>query len=186
MDWLLFTYWLPAEPSRKRVYIWRQLKKLGALSMEGAGWLLPKAEPVEAKIRGILNSVEEMGGTANLYSVTDFSETQEQRAIVRFQQEREKEYTEIIKECHKMLRHMERERQQQEFNFEEIQELEGDLGKINRWLSEAKERDFWDIDTREEVEKLMGEAETGLTTFTQETYERIQNLEPENGTNAGV
>jgi vacuolar-type H+-ATPase subunit I/STV1 len=186
MDWLLFTYWLPAEPSRKRVFIWRQLKKLGALSMEGAGWLLPKAEPIATKIEDILNSVEEMEGTANLYSVTDLSEIQEQRAIARFKQEREREYAEIIKECHKMLRHIERERQQQEFNFEEIQELEGDLGKINRWLSEAKERDFWDVTAREEVEKLISKAETGLATFTQETYERMQNLEAGNGTNAGV
>jgi len=186
MDWLLFTYWLPAEPSRKRVFIWRQLKKLGALSMEGAGWLLPKAEPFATKIKDILNSVEEMAGTANLYSVTDFSEIQEQRAIARFKQEREREYTEIIKECHKMLRHLERERQRQEFNFEEVQELEGDLGKINRWLSEARERDFWDVAAGEEVERLISEAETGLTTFTQETYERMQNLRPENGTNAGV
>jgi vacuolar-type H+-ATPase subunit I/STV1 len=186
MDWLLFTYWLPAEPSRKRVFIWRQLKKLGALSMEGAGWLLPKAEPIATKIKDIRNSVEEMEGTANLYSVTDFSEIQEQRAIARFKQEREREYAEIIKECHKMLRHIERERQQQEFTFEEVQELEGDLGKINRWLSEAKERDFWDVTAREEVEKLISTAETGLASFTQETYERMQNLEAENGTNAGV
>ncbi|HUT67493.1 MAG TPA: Chromate resistance protein ChrB [Dehalococcoidales bacterium] len=186
MDWLLFTYWLPAEPSRKRVFIWRQLKKLGALSVEGAGWLLPKAEPFATKIKDILNSVEEMEGTANLYIVADFSETQEQRAIARFKQKREREYAEIIKECHKMLHHIERERQQQEINFEEVQELEGDLGKINRWLSEAKERDFWDIAAREEVQKLINEAETGLNIFTQETYERIQNLGPENGTNAGV
>lgn len=186
MDWLLFTYWLPAEPSRKRVFVWRQLKKLGALSMEGAGWLLPKAEPIATKIEDILNSVEEMEGTANLYSVTDFSEIQEQRAIARFKQEREREYAEIIKECHKMLRHIERERQQQEFNFEEVQELEGDLGKINRWLSEAKERDFWDVTAREKVEKLKSKAETDLATFTQETYERMQNLEAGNGTNAGV
>lgn len=186
MDWLLFTYWLPAEPSRKRVFIWRQLKKLGALSMEGAGWLLPKAEPIATRIKDILNSVEEMEGTANLYSVTDFSEIQEQRAIARFKQEREREYAEIIKECHKMLRHIERERQQQEFNFEEVQELEGDLGKINRWLSDAKERDFWDVTAREEVEKLISKAETGLATFTQETYERMQNLEAGNGINAGV
>ena len=179
MDWLLFTYWLPAEPSRKRVFIWRQLKKLGALSMEGTGWLLPKEEPFATKIKGILNSVEEMGGTSNLYIVSDFSETQEQRVIERFQQEREREYAEIIKECHKMLRHIERERQQQEFNFEEVQELEGDLGKINRWFSEAKERDFWDTAAREEVEGLINEVETGLTTFTQETYERVQGSEME-------
>ena len=152
--------------------------------MEGAGWLLPKAEPFATKIKNILNSVEEMEGTSNLYSVTDFSEIQEQRTIARFKQEREREYAEIIKECHKMLRHVEREREQQEFSFEEVQELEGDLGKINRWLSEAKERDFWDVAAREEVEKLISEAETGLTAFTQETYERIQNLGPENGSSA--
>ncbi|NWF77167.1 MAG: hypothetical protein HXY36_00975 [Chloroflexi bacterium] len=184
MEWLLFTYWLPAEPSRKRVYIWRQLKKLGALSMEGTGWLLPKAEPFETRIKDVLSSVEEMEGTANLYSVTDFSEAQEQRAINRFQQEREREYGEIIKECHKMLRHIERECQQQEFNFEEVQELEGDLGKIKRWLSEAKERDFWDVTMREEVDKLIKEAEARLAAFTQETYDRTQNLDPQNGTNA--
>jgi len=182
MDWLLFTYWLPAEPSRKRVFIWRQLKKLGAISMEGAGWLIPNAEPFATRIKDILKSVEKMEGTANLYSVTDFNEAQEQRAIARFQQERDREYTEIIKECHKLLRHMERERQQQEFNFEEVQELEGDLGKIHRWLAEAKERDFWDIATREEVKKLISEAETGLAAFTQETFERMQNLEPGNDT----
>jgi len=85
-----------------------------------------------------------------------------------------------------MLRHIERERQQQEFDFEEVQELEGDLGKINRWLSEAKERDFFDVAARVEVERLINEAETGLATFTQETYERIQNLEPGNGTNSGI
>ena len=154
--------------------------------MEGSGWLLPKTEPIATKIKDILNSVEEMGGTANLYSVTDFSEIQEHRAIARFKQEREREYAEIIKECHRMLRHIERERQRQEFTFEEIQELEGDLGKINRWISEAKERDFWDVTTREEVENLISKAETGLASFTQETYERMQNLEAENVTNDGV
>ena len=85
-----------------------------------------------------------------------------------------------------MLRHIERERQQQEFNFEEVQELEGDMGKIKRWLSEASERDFWDVVVREEVEKLIEEAEAGLAAFTQETYERTQNLDPQNGTNAEI
>lgn len=186
MEWLLFTYWLPAEPSRKRVYVWRQLKKLGALSMEGTGWLLPKAEPFETRIKDVLSSVEEMEGTANLYSVTDFNEAQEQRATTRFQQGREREYDEIIKECYKMLRHLERERQQQVFNFEEVQELEGDLGKIERWLSEARERDYWDVAARKEVEKLIEEAEAGLASFTQETYARAQNRDIQNGKNAEI
>ncbi len=174
MEWLLFTYWLPAEPSRKRVSVWRQLKKLGALSVEGAGWLLPKKEPLSTRMADIASAVEEMGGTTNLYIVTHFSEAQEQRAISRFQQERKREYAEIINECHKTLQHIEREKQARRFKFEEVEELEGDLGKVNRWFTEAGERDFWEIAARHEVAKLIGKAETNLADFTQKTYETLQ------------
>ena len=173
MEWLLLTYWLPPEPSRKRVFIWRQLKKMGALSTEG-GWLLPKREPLSTNIADIARSVEEMGGTTNLYTVTHFSEAQEQRAIARFQQEREREYSEIITECQKVLKHIERESQVGQFNIEEVEELEGDLEKVKRWYSEALKRDFWEVAARNEVEKLISEAEASLAVFTQKTYETLQ------------
>lgn len=177
MEWLLFTYWLPAEPSRKRVFVWRQLKKIGALSVEGAGWLVLNTEPLWAKMTDIMHIVEEMGGTTNLYVATHFSEAQEQRTIARFQQEREREYAEIIKECHKALRHIEREHQERQFSFEEVEELEGDLGKINRWFSEVKERDFSEAAGRKEVERLISEVEASLVAFTQKTYDKLQSSE---------
>jgi hypothetical protein len=180
MEWLLFTYWLPPEPSRKRVSIWRQLKKIGALSSEGASWLLPKTEPLLAAITEIKHAVEEMEGTTSLYIVNHFDETQEQRAIARFQQERDNEYAQISTECHKALKHIDREYQTQEFNFEEMEELEGDLEKINRWFSEAKKRDFWETLSRSGVEKMIGEVESKLTAFTQKTYDESAKLTEEN------
>ncbi len=180
MEWLLFTYWLPPEPSRKRVFIWRQLKKIGALSAEG-GWLLPKTDPLQTSIADIAHTVEEMGGTTNLYIVTHFSQTQEQRAIAKFQQEREREYSEIIMECQKVLKHIERERQVGQFNIEEVEELEGDLEKVKRWFSGALKRDFWEVAARNEVEKLISEAEASLADFTQETYETLHNSQQGKG-----
>ena len=176
MEWLLFTYWLPPEPSRKRGFVWRQLKKLGALSLEGGGWVLPKKEALSAKITELMHTAEEMGGTANLFTVTHFNEAQEKRIAARFQLEREQEYAELGKECHKTLRHIEREAQQKQFNLGEVEELEGDLGKINRWFSDVTERDFWDIDARKEVEKLINEVETNLAVFTHRTYEKLKAL----------
>ena len=175
MEWLLFTYWLPPEPSRKRVFIWRQLKKIGALSTEGGGWLLPKREPLSTNLVDIARSVEEMGGTTNLYIVTHFSEAQEQRAISKFQREREREYSELITECQKALKHMERESQVRQFTIEEVEELEGDLEKVKRWYSESKKRDFWEVAARNEVEKLIGEVEASLSDFIEKTYETLQN-----------
>jgi len=180
MEWILFTYWLPPEPSRKRVFIWRQLKKIGALSTEG-GWLLPKREPLTTAIEDIAHTAEEMGGTTNLYMVTHFSEAQEQRSIANFQQERHKEYVEIIKECQKTMKHIERERQAHQFNIEEVEELEGDLEKIKHWYSEARKRDFWEVAARNEVEKLISEVEVSLTDFTQKTYEETAKLSGGNG-----
>jgi hypothetical protein len=182
MEWMLFTYWLPPEPSRKRVFIWRQLKKIGALSTEGGGWILPKSEPLAAIIADLAHTVEEMGGTINLYTVTHFTEAQEQRALAKFQQEREREYSEINKECQKLLRHIEREHKAGQFNVEEIEELEGDLEKIKRWYVEAKKRDFWEVAAHHEVERLIHEAEVNIANFTQKVYEMLQSeqLEQDN------
>ena len=36
--WLLLTYKLPTEPSRRRVYVWRKLKRLGAIRIFEAVW----------------------------------------------------------------------------------------------------------------------------------------------------
>jgi uncharacterized protein YdbL (DUF1318 family) len=173
MEWLLFTYWLPPEPSRKRVYTWRQLKKMGALSIEGGGWLLASTDDLSSSLAELVQHVEEMGGTANLYSVAHFTDAQEQRAIERFRQEREREYSEIVMECHKALKHIEREHQKREFNFEEVEELEGDLEKIRRWHVDVSKRDHWDTAARTDVEKAMGEVEASLAAFVQKTYDVV-------------
>jgi hypothetical protein len=170
MDWLLFAYWLPPEPSRKRVFVWRQLKKIGALS-EGAGWLLPKIESLLDTLSGMVRTVEEMGGTANLYFATPFTGEQEERTISRFRKEREKEYSEVIAECHKALKHIEWESQRGEFNFEEVEELEGDIEKIRRWYADILDRDFWDTSMRSEVEVRIKDVEERLAAFTQRVFE---------------
>ena len=138
---------------------------------------MPKKEPLVAKITELMRTVEEMGGTANLFAVTHYSDAQEKRIVAKFQQERELEYAEIINECRKTLRHIERETQEGNFNLREMEEIEGDLGKINHWFSHVKERDFWEADGRKEVEKMISEVEVNLSAFTQKTYDKLQGTE---------
>jgi hypothetical protein len=179
MEWLMFSYWLPPEPSRKRVSVWRQLKKIGALST-GAGWLLPNTDPFSKNFSELARNVEEMGGTANLYLVNHFTEEQEQRTIAKFQQEREKEYSELIAECHKALKHIEWEYDRKEFNFEEVEELEGDVEKIKRWLVEISKRDTFQSSVRNEVENTLNKVEESLAHFIEKTYEVTEKSKSEN------
>ncbi len=39
--WMLLHYKLPREPTAPRVYVWRKLKRLGALLLHDAVWVLP-------------------------------------------------------------------------------------------------------------------------------------------------
>jgi len=39
--WVLLHYKIPREPSAQRVFIWRKLKRLGALLLHDALWVLP-------------------------------------------------------------------------------------------------------------------------------------------------
>lgn len=115
-------------------------------------------------------------GSANLYIVNHFAQEQEERAIARFRGGREKEYSEIIAECHKALKHIEWEYERREFNFEEVEELEGDVDKIKRWQAEVVKRDFWEAAMRGDVEERIKEVEEKIAVFTQKTYEETARL----------
>ena len=54
MDWVLLTYRLPTEPSRHRVAVWRELRRVGAVSLQQATWAVPaRREFIEAVERAV-------------------------------------------------------------------------------------------------------------------------------------
>ena len=98
----------------------------------------------------------------------------------RFRQEREKEYSEIMAECYKAMKHIEWEHNRSEFNFEEVEELEGDVEKIKRWYGEVRKRDLWDTPAKGDVEERIKEVEERLAAFTQKTFEETASLSDDN------
>ena len=50
--WLLLTYKIPPEPSKKRVAIWRRLKGMGAVYLQSGVCLLPKTDDYVRRLRG--------------------------------------------------------------------------------------------------------------------------------------
>ncbi|WP_240653613.1 Chromate resistance protein ChrB [Streptomyces sp. AcE210] len=42
MRWLILVIKLPADPSRHRVAVWRELRKIGALSLGQGIWAVPE------------------------------------------------------------------------------------------------------------------------------------------------
>ena len=62
--WLLLHYKLPTKPSALRVYIWRKLKRLGAILLHEAIWVLPDQPRTAEQIQWLTAEIQEMGGEA--------------------------------------------------------------------------------------------------------------------------
>ncbi len=62
--WLLLHYKLPNKPSALRVYVWRKLKRLGAILLHEAVWVLPDQPRTAEQIQWLTAEIQERGGNA--------------------------------------------------------------------------------------------------------------------------
>src|SRR5260370_42529089 len=133
VPWLLLIYTVPAEPSRKRAAIWRELKKIGAPYLRDGICILPERPDTLERIGAIAARVEEFGGDAMLVSGARLSEARAAGLVDQFRAARADEYREIAREADRLLEHVARETEHRPFTYAEPEELEADLGALRRW-----------------------------------------------------
>ncbi|MRR29014.1 ChrB protein [bacterium] len=84
ITWLLLTYKLPGEPSARRVYVWRKLKKLGAVTVFEAVWVLPDSPRSYEQFQWLVAEILEIGGEAMFWKARSELTNQEQDLTSRF------------------------------------------------------------------------------------------------------
>ena len=68
MKWLLLIYKIAREPTAGRVYVWRKLKQLGAVSMQDAAWVLPATARTREQFQWLAAEIVELGGEVSLFT----------------------------------------------------------------------------------------------------------------------
>ena len=66
-SWVLLVYKIPREPTASRAYIWRKLKRLGALLIHDAVWVLPTSPWTREQFQWLSVEITELGGEALLW-----------------------------------------------------------------------------------------------------------------------
>jgi hypothetical protein len=140
IPWLLLIYTLPAEPSRKRAFIWRELKKVGAPYLRDGVCILPERSDTLASAGVIAAKVEEFGGEATLVSGARLSPSRSAPLVEQFKAARAQEYA-------------------------ELEELEADLGKLRRWTGQVVARDYFGDGTPPTLRDVLDRCERALATF---------------------
>ena len=170
MTWLLLIYTVPAEPSRKRAFIWREIKKAGAIYLRDGVCALPERAESRAAFKLIAEKVEEFGGQATLARSVELDDSRKAWLLEAAKEARAAEYTDIRNEITAFLAHIRREQEHRDFSFTELEELDQDLTKLRRWSSQIASREFTASPAASEVSGLLAQCETELGAFLEETF----------------
>jgi hypothetical protein len=95
-QWVLLVYKVAPEPSARRVYVWRKLKRLGAIVLHDALWVLPATPSTLEQFQWLATEIEEMEGSALVWEATLRLESQDRALVDRFVAQAEAAYRDIL------------------------------------------------------------------------------------------
>jgi hypothetical protein len=97
-SWVLLVYRIPREPTSSRATIWRKLKRLGALLLHDAVWVLPATPWTREQFQWLAVEIGELGGEAYLWESHLLLNGQSEALEQQFQARVDAAYQEILNE----------------------------------------------------------------------------------------
>jgi len=170
-SWLLLVYRVPSEPSRHRVAVWREMKRMGGLYLQNCVCLFPAFKGIRARLKDVAERIAGMDGTSLTFEISRIPEPEFSEIVTAFRDQSRREYDEIIEECTtKFHKEIEFERFRKNFTYEEAEEIYSDLEKIRSWLGLVIERDWFGSSSRDEAERQLALSVDAYEQFERECY----------------
>jgi hypothetical protein len=169
MSWRVITYRLPAEPSRHRVAIWRELRRLGAVPLQQGTWAVPAGEPFDAGFAQVTTAIETAGGRPVVLAVAD-GQPGAGRLEELFTEQREAEWTEFVADCGKYETELADEIAKGKFTLAELDEEEQSLERLRRWYRAIRARDLFGAPGAELAEQRLKDVTEALEQFAEKVY----------------
>jgi hypothetical protein len=170
--WLLLIYTVPAEPTRKRAYVWREVKKVGAVYLRDGVCILPERPDTTVSLSAIAAKIQEFEGEATIVRAAILDAARAEAVFAQFNSARAAEYLEISREAERLLQHVARETEHRDFGFAELEELEEDLTKLKRWTSQVQSRDYFPNSSSGQAEELLARCDEALADFLEQAAAR--------------
>jgi hypothetical protein len=169
--WELLIYRLPAQPSRVRVAVWRELRRLGALPLQQGVVALPALPSFGERLAEIEERVQREGGSSYRFSLTGLGPELDARLRGEWNALREQEYAEIVEECEtKFAKEIEFEIFRGNLTAGEAEEIEADLDKIRAWFARVGDRDLFGARNRSDAERAIARCGELLEDFVERVY----------------
>lgn len=174
-EFLTFTYKIPSEPSKNRVYVWRTIKELGAVYLQQGVALLPYNEELYSILNNLREQVNTLGGRSTLSKLNFLKEEDEEDIIAEFIKQIDEEYGEFIQNCEKQILELDHESLQGDFNFSEITEHEEEYKKFQRWFDKINKKNYFKSNKQLQAHEILEQSKNKLQEYSDEVYRRDEN-----------
>ncbi|MFJ9588259.1 Chromate resistance protein ChrB [Streptomyces acidicola] len=141
--WLILVIKLPAEPSRHRVAVWRELRKTGALSLGQGVWAVPDVPAFADGLARAITLTEQAEGQAVTLNAAGRSSEDAARFQALFTAARTADWTEFLADCGKFEAELAKEIRIAKFTLAELEEEEQSLERLRRWHRDLTARDVF-------------------------------------------
>ncbi|MDQ6753629.1 MAG: chromate resistance protein ChrB [Actinomycetota bacterium] len=169
--WLLVLVQIPAEPSRHRVAVWRELRRTGAVPVSPGTWVLPAHPAFEPALDRAAGLARKGAGIFAVVNVAPRDEAGEALFRDAFTAARIDEWTEFVADCGKFEQEIAREISNGKFTFGELEEEEQSLERLRRWYRELKSRDVLHLPAAAASSAHLGRCTEVLEAYAAQVYE---------------
>jgi hypothetical protein len=138
--WVVLVYKIPREPAAGRVYVWRKLKRLGALLLHDAVWLLPETPWTREQFQWLAVEIRELGGEALVWESRMVLPGQDDALVQQFLAEVEHDYQAILTA---------------------LQQADADLAALARQYQQVQARDYLQSPLSQQVRAALLQARGG-------------------------
>ena len=170
MTWRLITYRLPSEPSRHRVAVWRELRRLGAVGLQQGTWAVPSGEGFDEGFDQIIATIDAAGGHPVVLAVGDDDASVAQLEAL-FTEQREAEWAEFLADCGKYEAELAEEVRKGKLTLAELDEEEQSLDRLRRWYRQIRARDLFGAPGAAIAERRLKECGEALEAFAEQVYQ---------------
>lgn len=162
---------LAGEPSRYRVAVWRELRRVGAVPVAQGAWLMPVTPLFVAAEQKVRELAQRGSGEVITVEVNDGENPAGVSALAAaFAAARVAEWIEFADECAKFEAEIAKEVRIEKFTLAELDEEEQSLDRLRRWYRELKLRDVQGLAEAGAAEQRLKECTEVLEDYADQVY----------------
>ncbi|MFC7330931.1 Chromate resistance protein ChrB [Marinactinospora rubrisoli] len=153
--WVLLLVRLPKQPSRHRVAVWRELRRVGAVSIGQGTWAVPDVPVFAEGLRRATELAGRGGGETIELRAAGRTPADAERFRALFDAARRDDWTEFLTDCGRYVEEIAKEIRTAKFTLAELEEEEQSLERLRRWHRDLQTRDVFGVpEAAEATERL--------------------------------